>query len=159
MNAAARIGIAALPFAVAVVVAWHDMNAHLGQAAPFMGPSVFGLLLGLYMTAMASVPLVVGGVLSAACAHAMRLRPPAFVGDVADRWLSILAPLGFFAALFVAWRLMWQLDPPMPTRDAPYGTSYFALAAFLGLAWSVLFGGAAWFLVVREVAPARPAAP
>ena len=159
MSAALRIALSALPFLASIVYAWHGINAHMGQAAPFMVPSPYGLLLGLYMVTVGSIPLVIGGALSALLARALRLRPPVVVGVVADRWLSFFGPIVYFAGAWLIWWLMWQAARPMPTRDAPYGTSYFWLIALVGLSWSVAFGAAAWAFVVRDVGPAATREP
>lgn len=151
MNAALRIGVCALPFAGSVGLAWRAGNEHIAQGAPMFGPSVFGLLLWLWMMTVGSLGLVAGGIASTLLAMRLRLRPPAVVSANADRWLAFFGPAVFIAAAWAAWAFMWHVDRPTPTRYAPYGASYFWMVAWVGGAWSVLFGAAAYHVVVREV--------
>lgn len=161
MSAAVRIALSCLPFLGSIVYAWDWINAHAAQGAPFFGPSAVGLLLWLWMVTMGALPLLVGGALSAMLAATLRLRPPATLGVVADRWLTFLGPIVYFAGGWLAWAAMWRLDMPTPTREAPYGPSYFWTIAVNGATWSVVFGAAAWRLVTREarLTPAAAAVP
>ncbi|GAB6197490.1 hypothetical protein [Lysobacter xanthus] len=151
MSAALRIALSSLPFVLSIVWAWRWINDGVAQGAPYIVPSVYGLLVGLWCIVLASAPVILGGLLSVVLAEILRLRPPHVVGIVADRWLTFSGPAIYFAGAWLAWAFMWDVDRPVPTREALYGTSYYWVIAAFAATWSVAFGAAAWHFVTRDV--------
>lgn len=158
MNALLRIALSALPMVASIVLGWDAISQGFGQGSPAMGPSVYGLLLGSLVIVMSGLPYPLAGALASMfLAEALRLRPPAVVGVVADRWLTFAAPALYCAAAWGAWSFMWTVDRPTPTRYAPFGPSYFWTIGLVGLSLATVFGAFAMHLVTRQARPAPDA--
>lgn len=160
MSALLRIALSTLPLVVSIVLGWDAINQGFGQGAPYLGPSVYGLMLGLFVIVGSGLPYPIAGLLaSMLLAEILRMRPPAVVGVVADRWLTFAAVAVYFGAAWIAWWSMWRFDRPPPTRYAPFGLSYFWAIGLVAASMSALFGPWAYHLIVRDarVEPPAPA--
>lgn len=154
MSALLRIVVSTLLLVASIFLGWDAIRQGFGQGSPYLGPSVFGLLLGMYVIVASGLPYpLAGGLASVLLAEALRLRAPAVVGVVPDRWLTLAGPLLCFLAAGLAWKFMWLVERPVPTRYAPFGPSYFWGIGLVGALLATAFGGFAMHPVTREARP------
>lgn len=149
MSALLRITLSTIPFLASIVLGWDYLTDAVAQGSNYLVRGWWASLMGAFVIAMAAWIPLAGAVGSILIASVIRLRPPALVGPVADRWLLLYGPAVFVAASWATWNAMWRILTPVATEYARYDAAYFWTTALVGLSLAVGTGAYVSAVVLR----------
>lgn len=145
-----RITLSVVPFLVSIVLGWDWITDALAQGATYLVRGWWASLIGAFVVVMASLVPLSGALGSILVAILLRLRPPAAVGILADRWLLLYGPAVFLGTSWATWRVMWLRQPPMETEYAHFDAPYFWTAALVGGSLAIGAGAYVSDIVLRS---------
>ena len=131
------------------MLSWDGMTDGIAQGTHYVVLGWYASLIGLYVIVMAAWVPLLGMAASLGVAALLRMRPPAAMPELAQRWLLLFGPAVFLAATWGTWTFMWWSHPPVATEFARYDAAYFWISGLIIGSLAISGGGYAAGIVLR----------
>lgn len=125
------------------------MTDGMAQGTHYVVLGWYASMIGLFVIAMAVWVPLLGIAVSLLVAALLRMRPPAAIPELAQRWLLLFGPAVFVAGAWAAWTFMWSAHPPVATEFAHYDAAYFWITGLIIGSLAIAGGGYAAAIVLR----------